>query len=122
MLLSIYLFSNTELYQFLKIPVLIEHYLEHKNHTKNITFSSYLNMHYSQQNDNDGDENKDMKLPFKSHSSAVFSLNFIPLITTQNIEFRTLEACNNRTAVANFYTFIVHVSYLKAIWQPPKIC
>lgn len=120
--LSIYLLSTTELYQLLKVPSLFEHYLEHKTKDQNISFADFVYMHYSQENDNDGDKQDDMKLPFKSHSCSIFSMSFVPLTAQQNITFHTVQEFNKRKLTTNFYTLSISSSHLLAIWQPPKIC
>jgi hypothetical protein len=87
LLLSLYLVSTTELYQFLKMPVLIEHYLEHKGENPKITLVSFIKMHY----DNpvkDADYKTDQQLPFISHAchlvvvftlASPFTLHFLKI-------------------------------------------
>lgn len=120
--LTSYLLSTTELHQLLKVPSLFEHYLEHKTKNQNITFADFIYLHYSQESDNDGDTSKDMKLPFKSHSCSVFSVNFVPLTEVQCSSLYTFLEITTRKSVNNNYTFLVSSSHLKAIWQPPQIC
>ena len=76
LLLSLYLLSTTELNQLLKLPVLIEHYLEHKNLNPEMTLVAFFKMHYDHPV-KDADYKTDRKLPFIIHStlSLVFTLN-----------------------------------------------
>ena len=120
-LLTLYLFSTTELNQLLKVPLLFEHFLEHKSQNKKITFFDFFYMHYSQVDDHDGDKEKDQKLPFKSHSFCNSSISFVTLTAVQNITFSDFELFKIETEKTNFYTFFVSSSHLKAIWQPPQI-
>ena len=120
-ILSVYILSTTELYQFLKIPSLFEHYLEHKSKNKDITFSEFVYMHYSQENDFDGDHEKDMKLPFKSHSCCNYN-SLITFATQPNFTFLKVNFIETKKSTVNFYNFILSSSHLKAIWQPPQIC
>ena len=120
--LILYINSTTELHQLLKLPVLMEHFFEHQSQNNNLTFFEFLSMHYSQEDDRDGDKEKDSKLPFKSHSFCNSSISFITLNTEVNYTFTVLKVFKERKSIINFYNFLVSSSHLKAIWQPPQIC
>lgn len=113
--------ATTELYQLLKLPFLIEHFVKHKEQNNDITLVEFLFLHYAHGDVKDADYEEDMKLPFKSHSNAVNSIimdavantvlkmvvqpkpNFVPLrviITLKEVFFAS--------------------SYYSNIWQPPK--
>ena len=79
-LLSIYLFSTTEAYQALKMPILIAHYVEHKHENPQLTLLGFLRLHYSGKTVFDADHDQDMKLPFKTQeNTAAFSaINDVP--------------------------------------------
>lgn len=64
--LAIYLLGATELSQLLKIPLLIEHYTEHKLDNGNLSLLSFMYMHYVGDDGDTTDEQKDQNLPFKS--------------------------------------------------------
>lgn len=119
LLLFIYLQSSTQLMEFLKIPYLIEHYLEHSNQDNSMTIGTYIYMHYAhlgEQNDNN-----DMKLPFKSLNTNLHSITsflspsplFILVKTQINIELKQIAY-----SYSTFYTS----QFLSNIWQPPKTC
>ncbi|WP_433830992.1 hypothetical protein [Flavobacterium anhuiense] len=55
--------------QFYKLPILIEHYQEH-NKLQNVSFVDFLSMHYWGEDLNDNDDDRDMRLPFKTISST----------------------------------------------------
>lgn len=65
LLLLIVSLQATPLQQLIKVPVLIEHYAEHRNRDQNIDFFAFLAMHYLGHEKNDGDEERDMELPFR---------------------------------------------------------
>lgn len=120
LLLALYLFSTTELYQILKLPVLIEHYYEHKEITPLLTFADFLSHHYKNIADpiDNYDFEQDQKLPFmmnSSFSSAVFVSHDIPSIEIDNSivfeESRRFPPTNDPDR---------EHSYLDTIWQPPK--
>jgi len=77
--LAIYLLGATELSQLLKIPLLIEHYTEHKLDNGNLSLLSFMYMHYVGDDGDTTDEQKDQNLPFKSahfemQNTVVFSV------------------------------------------------
>ncbi len=120
-ILSIYVISITELAQLAKLPILIEHFAEHKQKNKDLSLLDFLYMHYSQSANKDADYDKDMKLPFKSHDGciSVIAFGFIP--TTFNCE--TVKPVFSIEKSYSTYTeeFLTS-SYLASIWQPPKSC
>jgi hypothetical protein len=120
-LLSLYLISLTELSQLIKLPMLVEHYSEHKEKNKNLSVLDFLYMHYSQNNVKDADYDKDMKLPFKSPNTLLSSLEIAPvLFASENLLLKPIPSDSKQ------YTLYSekHLSsaYLASIWQPPKSC
>lgn len=65
--------TNTELCQLMKLPVLVQHYREHRHMDKGISFFAYLHMHYVTDHANDPDHDRDMQLPFKTDASALLA-------------------------------------------------
>lgn len=59
------LFSQTELHQILKLPVLVQHYFEHKGE-KDITLADFIVLHYFSGNLVDDDYARDIQLAFKT--------------------------------------------------------
>ena len=118
--LILYVFTTTELNQLLKVPLFVEHFIEHKKLDDNVSLVDFLYMHYTGHDINDNDKDKDMQLPFKSHNDCV-SLNFVPLATNQDaIDLILVPIYTDNVAVykrLNFQSF-----YLSSIWQPPKAC
>ncbi len=118
LLLILYLVSTTEIYQLLKIPQLVEHYVEHKGLNSEMTFTAFLKTHY----DNpakDGDYGKDQKLPFVIHAKP------LNLIFTIAKDFK-LEFENN-----SFVNSISHKipskdedhcfkGFFDLVWEPPR--
>lgn len=117
MFLSVHLFTNTELCQLVKLPVLISHYKEHKALYTQITFPAFLTMHYF---NGDAHDNTDMELPFKTAAVALIMHNCpsapIPSATK-------IPSANTQEVVLNFNeyyaTFIPSVC-TKDIFQPPQ--
>ena len=61
-LLVTYLFSATELHQVLKLPVIFQHFAEHKKQNKQLTLLEFLDIHYMHGSPMDAD----CKLPYTS--------------------------------------------------------
>lgn len=64
--LLIYILGSTNAYQFLKLPLLVSHYIKHKKVSPHITLGSFFKMHYIDPQPMDADYNEDMQLPFKT--------------------------------------------------------
>jgi hypothetical protein len=62
--------------QFYKLPILIEHYQEHRQ-LMDLSFIDFLSMHYWGEDLKDNDADRDMQLPFKTISSNAFHFVFI---------------------------------------------
>ncbi|MEI8137335.1 MAG: hypothetical protein WCH21_08430, partial [Bacteroidota bacterium] len=58
----------------MKLPVLIEHFIEHKEKDTKLSVFKFLTNHYAQEDDHDGDEEREMDLPFKSHDGCLNSV------------------------------------------------
>lgn len=72
-----YLLGNTELGQLIKLPLLINHYYQHKKTDNNISFIGFIQMHYITDDGTTADDNDDLQLPchniFQSHISSLFA-------------------------------------------------
>lgn len=117
--LSSYLFATTELSQLFKLPVLISHFMEHKQEDKDLSFWQFLCIHYAHGNPKDADYDKDMKLPFKAHDNCVTSI--ICITTPPSLQFSVKHSYSVEIK-QQFHTqnFQFSSYYLSSIWQPPK--
>lgn len=117
LLLCLYLVSTTELNQVLKLPVLIEHYCEHKKLNPEMTILAFFKIHYDHPV-KDADYKTDRKLPFVMHStiSLVFIIN-------TNFNFEMVNSQYKNYKVHKFLPFdedFFIKGYLHSIWQPPR--
>jgi hypothetical protein len=119
MFLSIYLFSVVQVNELLKIPNMFEHYQEHQENEPTISLLQFICIHYMYGEVYDDDFEKDMKLPFKSHSSNCLC-TFIFCLVNQNFSFTTKFFFKEFKKQKFIYTFSFISSYLSAIWQPPQ--
>jgi len=117
--LSLYMFSSTECFELFKLPVLIDHFYNHKEEDKSINLWTFLCMHYAHGDVNDSDRDEDMKLPFKSIDNSSFSA--ITLIPNNNFDLVTIKLKKEDKVKNNFYRNCFISSSHSSIWQPPKI-
>ena len=117
-LLFVHLFTATEMYQLLKFPSLIEHFKEHRQQDSDLSFYSFLKMHYAEaiiHNDHD----HDMKLPFKTDDGCI-NTSITAVIGCPHSEMY-LRPTNNPTKIFFAYNeSSLPSSFLSSIWQPPK--
>jgi len=66
LLLCVFAASATPLGELLKLPVLIEHFREHKQETPDMTVMGFIVLHYFSGDIRDADYERDMQLPFKT--------------------------------------------------------
>jgi hypothetical protein len=109
--------SGTEFGQLLRLPLLVNHYLEHKKAHNELSIGDFILIHYSQQHQ-DGANEEDRQLPFKSHleCAKLFSIAapfpnsldlIIPPTTLRNNDIPR-ESAPLSAGVRNM------------IWQPPR--
>lgn len=113
--------SGTEFNQILKVPFMLEHFKEHKSWNRDITFFSFLIMHYSNSDIKYADYEKDMRLPFKSHEGSVHLLN-LSFIHHSNGTKINKPFAKTLKIYKVFEDHKFQSTYLSNIWQPPKSC
>lgn len=119
--ISIYLISTTELSQLLKFPVLVEHYIEHKDKSPELTLIDFLEIHYNNHLEDhpyDEDYEQDQKLPFIAQAD-VLSVCFVfnSLVT---FEIKNKPLLSKRQKAISFDDAFLENRLLSSIWQPPK--
>jgi len=116
-LISVFMCANTSIGQLLKIPNLIEHYIEHKNELTptSISFIDFLESHYSKNTDNTNEDHQN--LPFKN-----FEITSTVFILANNANFQIQSV---KTLITSKQKFFYHQSFkshlITTIWLPPKI-
>jgi hypothetical protein len=118
--MSIYMLSFSELHQFLRMPVLIQHFIEHRQKDPSVSLLSFLNEHYIHQYIKDADYQRDNQLPFRDSDccAVTTALNFeCPATTVIELPARTTEIRNE---------YILHdeeshtLLSVADIFQPPR--
>lgn len=118
-LLVLFLCANSELHQLLKLPTLVEHYLEHKEKNPSCSVFSFLKDHYSAQSNHDkNSDGEHHNLPFKTNDCTAGHT----ILALENNRSYTLR-------VVNSFPVKIKIVYqesdyssatLNSIWQPPK--
>lgn len=117
-ILAIYMLSCTEFDQLLRIPLLVVHFVEHKQESKDISFSEFMLIHYVQEYSFNGDYEQDTNLPFKSvDGSTIQVVAFITLLSPC-LKAKPIYAEDKR--FKPFEQLFIDNAYLSSIWQPPK--
>jgi hypothetical protein len=73
-LLVLYLATATPLAELVKVPVLFEHFQEHRQESPDISVLDFFRIHYFNGNKRDADFSRDMQLPFKTIEASSASL------------------------------------------------
>jgi len=113
-LLVLYINSYTEFHETLRLPVLLEHYAEHKQQVKDMSFWEFLVMHYKTDISHDDQDNR---LPFKDKGhSFTAPVMALPIQRIVLIESTALTEISH----SSMYTEVSVASHLSDIFQPPR--
>lgn len=115
--LAIYLLGATELNQLLKMPLLIEHYMEHKLDNGSLSLLSFMYMHYVGDDGDATDEQKDQNLPFKS---AHFQLQNTVFFSVFKWELPKIFANFNRSGWPVTQTNSLSTIARGSLFRPPR--
>jgi len=115
LLIVLYVNSNTEFHEVLRLPLLVEHFTEHKKLVGDISFWGFLVMHYKTNASHDAD---DSRLPFKdpAHSFTAPTL----AVTSPKIILKEAQLITEVSHISN-YTENFIASHLSDIFQPPRL-
>lgn len=116
MLTALFIISNTEFHELLKVPVLITHYLEHKSKQQDLTLAEFFSIHYNS-NTKDDDYTRDSQLPFKTADHLSSSVNVF--LSQFDLKLPVLHF-NNDVELPFYKASFISFQLLSNIWQPPK--
>lgn len=113
--------TNFELLELLKLPLLVEHFKEHKAWDPELSVAGFIYMHYFQDDNQYGDQQRDMEMPFKTspHSSAAFVCFIMPSPDITIVSKLVYQEAG-KTPITNSADY--SAQYLSSIWQPPRFC
>ena len=115
--LAIYLLGATELNQLLKMPLLIEHFMEHKLDNGNLSLLSFMYMHNVGDDGDATDEQKDQNLPFKS---AHFQMQNTVVFSVFKYELPKIFVNINRSVWPVMQSNSLSTIALGSLFRPPR--
>jgi hypothetical protein len=116
-LLLVFSLAGTEFGQILRLPVLVEHYLEHRKEHQSLGIGEFLLIHYSRQHTQGANE-QDRQLPFKTHHECAKLFSFAaPLHCEVAFHNPPLQEKNRCAPVEPGR---LSTGYRTMIWQPPR--
>ena len=116
-LLFLYLLVNTNLQGIIRLPILFEHFSEHKQKDQSVGFADFIVLHYFSGNARDADHERDQQLPFKgSHCEAMSLPIGMPAESAPTAPSPTADAIEKIVMYAS--PFISSLAQF-TIWQPP---
>ena len=119
LLLAFYMLSATAIHEVIKLPKLVEHYLDHSREEVQIGLFQYLSLHYGIEDGTDEDAAEDNQLPFKSSEffSSVSFVSVKPPAINQSLRLSETASAHNFLIRNESY---LPSPYLDRIWQPPR--
>ena len=117
-LLGSYVCSVTELHELIKLPGLIEHFVEHAQQDENETFLCFLADHYLTGSHQHEDNGHDSELPFHGeHDLASHPVQVaVPMPPIAEL-FTCITSITDPPVIDDAsYSFLLSTD----VWQPPK--
>jgi hypothetical protein len=117
LLFSIYAIGSTELDQLLRLPLLVKHYIRHKEENSGITIAAFIKIHYIDKQPYDADYEEDMQLPFKTadcHCIILPSILPAPITTVYN----TITPALREYVLFNDHN--IPIPQKDALFKPPR--
>jgi hypothetical protein len=112
-LLVLHLGLFTEMKEMVRLPLLVEHYLEHRELVPEMSFLQFLAMHYKTDVAHDA---TDMELPFKGCDQSCFC----PTFTVPDQRLPVEVVSTDRQEYFVEYVSFIPSSGLDEIFQPPR--
>lgn len=120
--MAVYILStNSGLLELAKLPVLVEHFREHKQWDPVISFIGFMHMHYLQDENKYGDQAKDMEMPFKTPPHS-FGTILVFIMPSPDFMFISKGVFKEREQKLITDSSAYSSQYLSSIWQPPRSC
>lgn len=114
--LLIYLSAATELHQLVRLPVLIEHFKEHKNLNGSLGLLDFIVLHYV--NSEHANAEDQHELPFNSNDCIAVALS---LVILPDISSEPPANAVSDIQAPMLYPDLVFASCIHfSIWQPPR--
>lgn len=98
----------------LRLPILVQHFLEHRSQVSEMSFLQFLAMHYKTDVAHDS---TDMELPFKDCSKSMATASFALPEQKTPMPFEPLA---RKSEFSSTYISFIPASALDEIFQPPR--
>lgn len=117
--LSLCVFTFSEFHQLMKLPVLFQHFAEHRQEDPTITIFAFLKLHYKGSFAIDDDYKRDQELPFRTNETLVNN------ITACEFNFPLYVVVPHSPVNEKEYSILkenkIPVICIQDIFQPPRI-
>ncbi len=117
-LLVAYILSGNEIREVMKLPVLLQHYQEHRQLDAGISFTKFLIDHYNDIPHTDNDEERDNQLPFKRVDTNILTSPVLPATFTVALKKPVIPIVSDDPHPKN--DNLIPSASISKIWQPPK--
>ncbi len=104
----------------MKLPVLMEHFREHGELYKDLSFLSFIREHYFNGDTKDADYARDMQLPFKTNAGALLVCNGHLITIPFHIGLPGILFPQSLPNHNCFYSSWVPSTHRTDIFQPPR--
>lgn len=116
-LLLTFLSLQTPFHEVFKLPVLVAHYMEHKEQDEEMSLYSFLKIHYAD-DVIDADYDRDMQLPFKHCCTPIF---IVLTVVTNKVQFELNNPLpESKEILTGYKNQFISSTFHHNIWQPPK--
>ncbi len=120
MVFSAFVLSATPARELLKLPVLLEHFREHRQEDPGISWLSFLILHYFNDGPPDSDYARDMQLPFKTLEFSPITLALVrPQSESFTLLLRVVPAAPRKVVPLHALLF-PPTPYLATPSEPPE--
>jgi hypothetical protein len=120
-LLLIYIQPAESIRELFKLPLLLEHYYDHRTENGDPGLVGFLVDHYCTEDGTDQDADEDSKLPFKS-TEQLTNPGTIALLFPVSAEMLVRPALLPVTKYLILDDANIPSGFLDSIWQPPRNC
>ena len=111
---------NGSLGELCKLPVLYDHFVEHRNLDKSIDMLDFLSMHYLGHDLDDNDQDRDMQLPFKKVDNH-FSFQIVPVPIVKPTFEKRQVFYTQKLALPDSQDFNLSDPALSCLFRPPIV-
>lgn len=112
--------AHSEMLELVKLPVLKEHYKEHKQWDARISFMAFIGIHYFEETNPYGEQSRHMEMPFKKPCQSFVTSIAGFIVPTANTVTTSKVVAKERPQKLIVDSSAYSSQSLAAIWQPPR--